>query len=82
MYAWIFIQINPIQPLPVKMSVCHMSKCHTVKMSELPDKMSVFHFEICINKKSFFKTISAFTIQEAFKICDALYPNADDIDLI
>lgn len=51
-------------------------------MSELPDKMSVFEFEICINKKSFFKTISAFTIQEAFKICDALYPHADDIDLI
>ena len=50
-------------------------------MSELPDKMSVFHLEICINKKSFFKTIHAFSIQEAFKICDALYPNADDIDL-
>ena len=57
------------------MSVCHMTKCHTVKMSELPDKMSVFHLEVCINKKSFFKTI------QAFKICDALYPNADDIDL-
>lgn len=74
--------INPYSSITCQnVSLSHV-KCHTVKMSELPDKMSVFEFEICINKKSFFKTIHAFTIQEAFKICDALYPNADDINLI
>lgn len=72
--------------IPNYLSNCQSVTCQNVILSkcQVYDKMSVmyeFELEIIVNKKSFFRTITADTFQEALEFGNMMYPEAEYVEL-